>query len=134
MALSNTIEFLPPVFRTPTNQRFLGATVDQLFTDPVVIPLNGYVGRRFSPTYKNNDNYIPELTLQRQNYQLEPSVVVKDNNKNIFQKNDISKKLFELLKTIITYIISQYIKAGINIKKKLKIKFLLKVLLQLQQI
>ena len=83
MALSNTIEFLPPVFRTPTNQRFLGATVDQLFTDPVVTPLNGYIGRRFSPTYKINDNYVPELTVQRQNYQLEPSVVIKDNNKNV---------------------------------------------------
>ena len=83
MALFNTIEFLPSVFRTTTNQRFLGATMDQLVTDPVTVPLNGYVGRRFSPTYKLTDNYVPEVTMQRQNYQLEPSVVVKDNNKNI---------------------------------------------------
>ena len=83
MALFNTIEFLPSVFRTTTNQRFLGATMDQLVTDPVTVPLNGYVGRRFSPTYKLTDNYVPEVTTQRQNYQLEPSVVVKDNNKNI---------------------------------------------------
>ena len=83
MALFNTIEFLPPVFRSSTNQRFLGATLDQLVTDPVNVPLNGYVGRRFSPTYKINDNYVPELTKKRQNYQLEPGVVVKDDNKNI---------------------------------------------------
>ena len=83
MALFNTINFLPQVFQSATNQRFLGATLDQLVTDPVTVPINGYIGRRFSPTYKVGDNYVPELTAQRQNYQLEPSAVVKDTNRNV---------------------------------------------------
>ena len=83
MALFNTIDFLPEVFRSATNQRFLGATMDQLATDSVNQPLNGYIGRTFSPTYKAGDNYIPELNAQRKNYQLEASVVVTDDSKNI---------------------------------------------------
>jgi hypothetical protein len=59
MALFNTINFLPAVFQSKTNQRFLGATLDQLTTDPLTTPVNGYIGRRFSPTYKIGDNYVP---------------------------------------------------------------------------
>jgi len=83
MALVNTINFLPEIFRSPTNSRFLGATIDQLTSDSVNIPLNGYVGRKFSPTFKVGDNYIPETNAQRKNYQLEPSVVVSDKNKEV---------------------------------------------------
>lgn len=83
MALFNTINFLPSVFRSVTNQRFLGATMDQLVTDPADVPVNGYIGRTFSPTYKSTDNYVPETIGQRQQYQLEPSVVVKNKNQQI---------------------------------------------------
>jgi hypothetical protein len=79
MALRNTINFLPEAFRSTTNQRFLGATMDQLVTDAYNVPVNGYVGRRFAPTYKTGDNYVPETTADRSNYQLEPSVVVKND-------------------------------------------------------
>ena len=79
MALINTINFLPAAFRSSTNQRFLGATLDQLVTDAVDVPLNGYIGRTLAPTYKLGDNYIPEPSNLRAHYQLEPSVVVKDN-------------------------------------------------------
>jgi hypothetical protein len=83
MALTNTINFLPKAFQTVTNQRLLGATVDQLVTNAVNIPLKGYIGRRFAPTYKLGDNYIPEPTVGKTNYQLEASVVIADDNKNI---------------------------------------------------
>ena len=83
MALYNTINFLPEIFRSSTNQRFLGATMDQLFTDAVNVPLNGYIGRKFDPTYQVNENYIPEHTAERQHYQLEPSVVITDDSKHI---------------------------------------------------
>jgi hypothetical protein len=83
MALINTINFLPEVFRTDTNQRFLGATLDQLTTNAINVPVNGYIGRTFAPTYKLGDNYVPEPTRNRSTYQLEASVVVKDNNKDI---------------------------------------------------
>ena len=83
MALRNTINFLPEVFRSTTNQRFLGATMDQLVTDAYNVPLNGYIGRKFAPTYKAGDNYVPETTANRTNYQLEPSVVVKNDKGHV---------------------------------------------------
>jgi hypothetical protein len=80
---TRTIGFLPEIFRTATNQKFLNATLDQLITEPNFKKINGYVGRRFAPTFKLKDNYLPEPTTARQNYQLEPCVVVNDVNKNV---------------------------------------------------
>ena len=88
MSLINTINFLPAAFRSATNQRFLGATLDQLFTSAVDIPINGYIGRKFAPTFKVTDNYIPEIDKDRKNYQLEPGVVVKNSNNEITFNSD----------------------------------------------
>lgn len=99
MALHNTLNFLPRVFRTVTNQRFLGATMDQLTADSANIPLNGYVGRTFAPTYKTGNNYVPEVGNLRKNYQLEPSVVITDeSNEVIFNTGYI-----DLLRNIENY-------------------------------
>ena len=78
MAQIQTVNFLPQAYRTPANQKFLNATIDQLVTQPDLRNINGYVGRKFAPTFKPNDNYVPEPTVLRQQYQLEPSVVVTD--------------------------------------------------------
>jgi hypothetical protein len=78
MSQIQTVNFLPEAFRTPTNQKFLNATLDQLVTQPDLRNINAYVGRKFAPTFKSTDNYQPEPTTLRQNYQLEPSVVVKN--------------------------------------------------------
>jgi FG-GAP repeat len=78
MAQIQTANFLPEAFRTETNKKFLNATLDQLVTQPDLRNINGYVGRKFAPTFKSTDNYQPEPTQLRQNYQLEPSVVVKN--------------------------------------------------------
>ena len=77
MAQIKTSNFLPEVFRTNANKKFLNATLDQLVTQPDLRNVNGYVGRKFAPTFKSTDNYQPEPTTLRQNYQLEPSIVVK---------------------------------------------------------
>jgi hypothetical protein len=80
---TKTINFLPEVFKTPANRKFLNATVDQLIAEPNFKKLNGYVGRKFAPTYNPADNYLPEPSTSRQNYQFEPSVVSTDSDKNI---------------------------------------------------
>ena len=98
MALINTQNFLPEVFRTVTNQRFTGATVDQLVQDGVIGPLNGYIGRTFAPTYKLGDNYVPEPDALRKQYQLESTVVVDDDN----QKIQFTAGYIDLLKTVET--------------------------------
>ena len=88
MAVINTLNFLPEPFRSVTNQRFLGATMDQLVTDATNIPVNGYVGRTFAPTYKLGDNYVPEPTTQRANYQLEPSVVIRNTSGDVAHNSE----------------------------------------------
>ena len=75
-----TIGLLPKELQTDTNEKFFNATVEQLTSEPDLKKINGYIGRRFSPLYKSDDNYIGETTLDRTHYQLEPAVIVKDKN------------------------------------------------------
>ena len=78
MAQIKTSNFLPETFKTDANKKFLNATLDQLVTQPDLRKINAYVGRKFAPTFKSTDNYQPEPNSTRQNYQLEPSIVVKN--------------------------------------------------------
>ena len=77
MARVRTVDFLPEIFRTPTNKQFLSATLDQLVQEPAFQRTQGYVGRRVGPGVNANDKYVIETTASRQNYQLEPGVVMK---------------------------------------------------------
>jgi len=74
-----TLDFLPTVFRTPSNQKFLNATLEQATTELELKRLNGYIGRKFTPTFRKTDNYLTENTDDRTDYQLEPSTVVKND-------------------------------------------------------
>ena len=80
MANRKTLDFLPKIFQTETNEKFLNATLDQLVSDVDLLKLNGYIGRKFAPTYKSDDSYILETDQNRTNYQLEPSVVVSESD------------------------------------------------------
>ncbi|CAB4133715.1 hypothetical protein UFOVP257_437 [uncultured Caudovirales phage] len=83
MAVFKTIQFLPEVFRTDSNKKFLNATVDQLVSEPRLKKINGYIGRKLSPAYKSTDSYIGEPSTDRQNYQLEPSLIIKNEVTNV---------------------------------------------------
>ena len=78
MAVFKTLQFLPEIFQTDTNRKFLNATVDQLVSEPNLTKINGYIGRKLAPSYKIKDSYISEPTKSRQDYQLEPTVIIKD--------------------------------------------------------
>ena len=80
---SKTIKFLPTIFQTEVNEKFLSATLDQLISEPDLRKIYGYIGRTFAPTYKSTDSYINETTVERQNYQLEPSVVIKNTSNEV---------------------------------------------------
>jgi hypothetical protein len=91
MAAIKSLNFLPEIFQSDINKKFLSATIDQLISEPDFVKVNGYIGRRFAPTYKPTDNYIPEPSDLRQQYQLEPAVVIKDANTdsvNLFSSYD----------------------------------------------
>jgi len=82
-------EFLPGVFRTNTNRRFLNATVDQLIQEPRMTNVYGYIGRQdISPNYKSDDAYVRETDSYSQFYQLEPGLVI---NKRIVGTNKFKK-------------------------------------------
>ena len=83
MASIKSINFLPQVFRSDTNQKFLAATLDQLTSEPDFKKLSGYIGRRFSVGYKPSDTFVPEPDALRQAYQLEPAVSISDAKKNV---------------------------------------------------
>ena len=79
-AAIKSINFLPEIFKSDANRKFLAATVDQLISEPDFKRIDGYIGRKFAPNYRAGDKYVEEPTTDRQNYQLEPSLVVQDTD------------------------------------------------------
>jgi hypothetical protein len=75
--------FLPRYFRTDPNKKFLGSTIDQVTTPGVVEKINAFAGRREAKAVKSTDTYLPDVSANRENYQLEPAVVIKDNIGNV---------------------------------------------------
>jgi len=75
-----TIDFLPEIFRTETNNQFLGATLDQLVTPPKLDKIEGYIGRKFEYGLTASDSYIVEPSKIRQDYQFEPGVIFTKTN------------------------------------------------------
>ena len=78
-----TQTLLPEVFQTPKNTDFLEATLDQLIEPTQVQKLSQFVGRTTEPNYKINDGYIPEVSENRTNYQLEPATIYKTNGTRV---------------------------------------------------
>ena len=86
-----TSDFLPGVFRTNTNKRFLNATMDQLIQEPKLNNVYGYVGRQdLSPAYQTTDPYVRETDSYSQFYQLEPGLVINERiaGTNRFKKTN----------------------------------------------
>ena len=88
-----TLDFLPAVFRTTKNQKFLNATLEQATTETNLTKLNGFVGRKFTPSFRTTDNYLPETDDARTNYQFEPSTVVKDDSGKVTFVNNYNDLL-----------------------------------------
>lgn len=78
-----TIEFLPDIFRTKTNEQFLSASLDQLVQQPNYRKIQGYIGSKFGYGVSAGDAYIKEPNKTRTNYQLEPSVVFTKTDTDI---------------------------------------------------
>jgi hypothetical protein len=78
-----TARLLPRYYRTESNKKFIQATLDQLTQSGTVKKLNGYVGRQNAKAVTGTDVFIDAVTTDRQDYQLEPSAVVKDKLDNV---------------------------------------------------
>lgn len=70
-----TLDFLPEIFKTPTNQQFLQATLDQLTQQSNTTRIEGYIGSKFGYGINANDKYVVEPNQTRTNYQLDPAVI-----------------------------------------------------------
>jgi len=75
MARVRSLDFLPEIFQTDTNNQFLSSTLDQLVQEPKLKPTQGLIGRDVGVGVTGIDKYLVEPTKSRSNYQLEPSVV-----------------------------------------------------------
>lgn len=75
-----TLNFLPDIFRTPTNSQVLKATLDQLVQQPNLRRIQGYIGSKLGYDITSSDKYVIETTKTRQDYQLEPAVTFLKNN------------------------------------------------------
>jgi len=83
-------KFLPRYFRTDTNEKLTSSTIDQLFSTGAVEKISAFVGRRNAKANINNSTYLTEINDLRQNYQLDPSVNIKDELDNVtFHKDYI---------------------------------------------
>ena len=69
-----TLNFLPEIFKTPTNSQFLNATLDQIVDQPNTKRIEGYIGSRFGYGINAKDYYVTEPTKTRIDYQLDPGV------------------------------------------------------------
>ena len=81
-------DLIPKFFRTEANRKFLQGTIDQMIQPGVAEKLSGYVGRKTAKAYKESDNYVGDVTPSRENYQLEPAAVVKDDLDNVVLYKD----------------------------------------------
>ena len=78
-----SVNLLPEIFRSESNRKFLTATLDQLVSEDTNTRLDSYIGRTEAPTWKVGDTYVTEPTSDRQQYQLESSVIVDEGSGNI---------------------------------------------------
>jgi hypothetical protein len=78
-----SLEFLPKIFRTEANKKFLSSTLDQFISEGSVSKVNGYIGRKTSKSYKTTDTFIDSAIENRKPYRLEPAAVCRDTLDNI---------------------------------------------------
>ena len=80
---SGSYNFLPRFYRSDANKKFIQATIDQLVQPGTVKKINGYIGRQNSKATSGTDLFLNAPSSERQNYQLEPSLTVKDKLDNV---------------------------------------------------
>ena len=79
---------IPRFYQTDANKKFLNSTLDQLIQSGSVEKINGFIGRKNAKVTKSNDVYVQSKSSTRQHYQLEPSVVLKNENNDIVFHKD----------------------------------------------
>jgi hypothetical protein len=92
LPIRKTVELLPAIFQTSTNDKFMSAVVDPLVQPGVLEKTVGYVGRRYGKTYTGSDVYLNSDNTLRSRYQLEPGVTY-NNNQGFYDYLDLKNQL-----------------------------------------
>lgn len=80
----NVTDFLPNVFKTTTNKKFLQSTLEHLMSSGTTEAIDAYWGKISGSNYQYGKNfYNKENSILRQNYQLAPGFSVEYNDTNI---------------------------------------------------
>ena len=81
LPIRRTVDFLPNIFKTESNAKFLGGVFDPLVQPGVVEKTVGYIGKRYGKTFNGKDVYLDTDQTLRSRYQLDPGVTVEDDQK-----------------------------------------------------
>ena len=95
LPIRRSVELLPVIFQTDTNDKFLSGVLDPLVQPGVLEKVVGYIGRRYGKTYNSNDIYVDTDQTLRSRYQLEPGVIYKnqDSIENFYDYLDFKNQL-----------------------------------------
>ena len=83
-----TVAHLPSYYRTDANQKFLSSTLDQVVQKGKLERLDGYIGRLDAYTRNISDKYLTATSSKRQQYQLEPTITIKDKDTSSINPQD----------------------------------------------
>ena len=96
---TKTIDLLPEIFRTTTNEKFLNATLEHLVQPSQLKRVEGYIGLKTGLGVSASDAYVREPSTIRQDYQLEPTVCYKKTNTDETQDLITYPGMVDALKT-----------------------------------
>ena len=72
------VDLIPKFYQTRDNVKFIQSTIDQLVQKGTTRKVSGYIGRENAKSANGNDVFVNAADSVRQNYQLEPGVLVND--------------------------------------------------------
>lgn len=95
LPIRRSVELLPVIFQTGTNDKFLSGVVDPLVQPGVLDKVVGYIGRKYGKTYNGSDIYVDNDQTLRSRYQLEPGVIYKNHDtvENFYDYIDFKNQL-----------------------------------------
>ena len=95
LPIRRTVDLLPTVFQSESNAKFMGAVFDPLIQPGTLDKTVGYIGRRYGKTYNSRDIYLDNDQTLRSRYQLEPGIVITENQKikNFYDYIDFKNQL-----------------------------------------
>jgi hypothetical protein len=80
LPIRRTTDFLPVRFQTTANAKFFSGSIDALTQPGLFEKTVGYLGRRYGKTFNSKDLYLDDNGSLRSKYQLEPAVVLKNED------------------------------------------------------